>query len=417
MKRLDVWLRGRQIAVLTEDRGAMSMTYGEQAGALGSPQVSMAMPVSSRRYGNKIARPFFHGVLPEGEARSIIAYDLGLDSGDDMALLAALGKDCAGALTIQSEQDAPPTASAPVGDDVLYSDDVGRLIAALPVHPLGFDGGSIRVSLAGVQPKLVLSRKPDGTWYLPVNGAISTHILKPASRVLPRSVENEAFCMLLAAHAGLRAAPTTVEHFGGAPVLVSQRYDRVVDASGSVERLHQEDACQALSILTATPSRKYQRHSANLSLRVISRLLEQWADLGAIEELLTHVVFHALIGNADYHGKNVSFLHLEDGSVRLAPIYDAMCTVFYTGADGGPLVDTELGLFVVNKTDINAVTNGDLVEEAVPWGIRRARAQQLIAELLERLPDAIDRAAEMVPGVPEPLVAMIRSRAEVLRGT
>jgi serine/threonine-protein kinase HipA len=58
------------------------------------------MPVSAKAYGEKKVRSFFGGLLPEGEARRILAYDFKVDETDVLGLLAILGRDCAGALEI-----------------------------------------------------------------------------------------------------------------------------------------------------------------------------------------------------------------------------------------------------------------------------------------------------------------------------
>lgn len=410
MTELNVWLAGEPVATITEDRSGLSMMYTDTAQPLGAPLVSMSMPVATQRYGNKIARPFFHGLLPEGEARTIIAYDLGLNSSDDMGLLRVLGQDCAGALTIQTVDEPNPAKYSAAGREVLADTDIEKLLATLPIHPLGFDAKKIRVSLVGMQPKLPLAQVSDGRWCLPADGVISTHILKPASQVLPRTVQNEAFCMTIANRAAINSAHTTVEQFGGAIVLVSRRYDRQVSSQGTIERIHQEDACQALSILTVPPDRKYQQHTPSLSLLAVSKLLGQWGEANAATDLLRQLTFNVIIGNADHHGKNISFLHQDDGMVRLAPLYDAMCTVFYSSTDGMLSVDTELGLHISNKTDINAVTMDDIANEASRWGIRRSKSLLLISELLERLPNAIDQAVNGVADVPDNLVTIIRAR-------
>lgn len=46
--------------------------------------------------------------------------------------------------------------------------------------------------------------------------------------------------------------------------------------------------------------------------------------------LFDTVVFNVLIGNGDAHGKNFSLLR-EQGSVRLAPLYDLISTQAYPG--------------------------------------------------------------------------------------
>jgi serine/threonine-protein kinase HipA len=404
---LDVWLDGRHVATLFEQRRQMTMRYTDAAGPRGAPLVSMAMPVAATRFTDRVTRAFFHGLLPEGEARRMLAHDFGLDVSNDMGLLAALGKDCAGALVVQPVGGIPPSFATLPGGDVVDGPEIARRLAQLPVHPLGVDG-RIRVSLAGVQSKLLLARRPDGRWSLPSEGVISTHILKPAHRDLPDSVANEAFCMNLAGRAGLAAARTTIESFGGIEVVVSERYDRRVEADGMTVRLHQEDACQALSVLTVVPEHKYESFGGP-SLAGVAGLLEQWGGRAAKEGLLEQVAFHVVVGNADAHGKNVSFLHREDGTVELAPLYDVMSTVYYS-AVAGRRMDPTPGLLVNGNRHIEKVTVGDLVHEAERWGLRNRTAHSVVCDLLERMPGALEQAAGDISAAPGPLVDLIHNQ-------
>lgn len=408
---LDVWLNGIHLATLSEKRRQMTMVYTSEAQPIGAPLVSMAMPVSAQRYTDQKARAFFRGLLPEGEARRMLAYDFGLDESDDMGLLDALGKDCAGALVVQSKDGVPPEVHGTLIMDAIDDAEIERRLRALPVHPLGVDA-NIRVSLAGVQSKLLLTKLEDGRWALPANGVVSTHLLKPAHRDLPDSVANEAFCMTLAARSGLGAATTTFSSFAGTQVLVSERYDRRREARGMV-RIHQEDACQALSVLTIVPEQKYEEFGGP-TLAAIAKLLDQWGDAPSKEELLRQIALHIIVGNADAHGKNVSFLHNQDGSVVLAPVYDVMSTSYYSTVFGHSM-STTLGLFINGKHDINEVTVEDLLAEARRWGIKDRVARSVLHEILERLSTALDQAARDVPCVPEALVDLVRNRAHSAR--
>ncbi len=408
---LEVWLNGTHVAMLSENRRQMTMAYTGEAHPVGAPLVSVAMPVGAGRYSDPKVRAFFRGLLPEGEARRMLAYDFGLDESDDMGLLAALGKDCAGALVVQPKGDRPPLVVGASTKDTVDDAEIGRRLQALPVHPLGVDG-HIRVSLAGVQSKLLLTRLQDGRWALPADGVVSTHILKPAHRELPNTVVNEAFCMNLAARSELKAARTTILSFAGTEVLVSERYDRRRELDG-IRRMHQEDACQALSIPTIVPEHKYEEFGGP-TLVGIARLLEQWGDAQSKEELLRQIAIHVLVGNADAHGKNVSFLHQEDGTVGLAPVYDIMSTEYYTAAYARPMSST-LGLFVNAKRNINEVTVEDLLSEAVRWGMRYGAAQSVLTQLLERLPNALDQAARDVPDVPQSLIDLVHDRVTIAR--
>jgi len=68
---------------------------------------------------------------------------------------------------------------------------------------------------------------------------------QPEIATLPGTVENEAFCMRLAKYLGLSAASVETTTVNGRKLIIVQRYDRVIHQDGSVQRLHQEDFCQA----------------------------------------------------------------------------------------------------------------------------------------------------------------------------
>ncbi len=401
---LDVWWDDELVATITQRRGAMRTAYT----SLSVPMLSVAMPVRTSAYPERVSRPFFHGLLPEGHIRRVIAYDLGLGNqgGDDIALLGAIGRDCAGALVIVPSGEKPP-GPGPGALEPLTDEEVARRVRALPDHPLGV-GDRVRLSLPGVQDKLLLARSPAGEWVLPQDGAPSTHILKPEIRRLPGSVDNEAFCLTLAAHAGLDAAETSVMEIGGERVLVSTRFDRSFEGN-RVRRLHQEDACQALSVLTVHPDRKYQTGPAGEpSFRGIAGVLDRWAGRGAREALFDFMAVNVIVGNADLHGKNVSLLH-RDRQVSLAPAYDIMST---TALDAS--LTASLGMYVASARSVRAVGADDLISEGTSWGLRPAQLEARLGALIERLTDAVDPAAEVNPDTPGDLVDHIRSRVAAI---
>ena len=111
MNRLSVWMHGKRIGVLTRTRGRLEFTYssGQQ---LGSPLLSVALPVQLLR--SPTVHAYFNNLLPEGDARRMLAYDFGqVDPADVMAMLAALGRDCAGALVILPEDEEPDLPGSP----------------------------------------------------------------------------------------------------------------------------------------------------------------------------------------------------------------------------------------------------------------------------------------------------------------
>src|SRR5208337_188054 len=116
-----------------------------------------------------------------------------------------------------------------------------------------------RLSLAGAQDKIAVRVSGDQI-SIPLGGAPSTHILKPAVERFEGVVFNEALCMKLAADSGLPAAGVETRTVDGVDFLLVERYDRyhraVPGAEAVLERLHQEDFCQAQGIVSEL---KYQK--------------------------------------------------------------------------------------------------------------------------------------------------------------
>jgi serine/threonine-protein kinase HipA len=259
---------------------------------------------------------------------------------------------------------------------------------------LGVDR-DVRVSLAGVQEKLLLTRMPDGAWGRPVDGTPSTHILKPQVERFPHTV---------AKHLGLGVASVDTIDVDGSAVLVVERYDRVVDPDGTVRRIHQEDFCQALGL---QPDKKYEQ-DAGPTLARLARVLQDVAEPSAIDTLLETVTLNIALGNCDAHGKNFSLLHTRSGVVRLAPLYDLLSTRFYP-------IDDKLAMYVDSVQKADRVTPERIVNEARAWGVPRARAQATVFELLGRMPEAVSVAAAETPGLPAELHASVSKRVERLR--
>lgn len=404
MTSLGVWWEQELVGELEESRSLMTFRYSN---GRNSPMISVALPPRTQPHPNKTARPFFQGLLPEGTAREMIAYDLGLgnNGGSDFDLLEAIGRDCAGALVISAEPPHPPAGQpAPLSEA-----EVGERLRALPTEPLGV-GGDVRVSLPGMQPKLLLVLTPDRRWALPSDGFPSTHILKPANPNLPGSVENEVFCQTFAAELGVSAARTALETIDGAPVLVSERFDRERHSDGTVRRLHQEDGCQALSIESAFPANKYQRiDGEGPSLIKLAAIVDLWGDTRDRVRFVDQVVVNAVVGNADFHAKNVTLLH-RGHVVQLSPLYDVMSTTALSEA-----LSKNLSLHVGNATSVNAVNAVDIVDEAVAWGLRRDLITEHVNELLCSVHGALDRTCIKVPFNGDRLAASIAQRADRMK--
>jgi serine/threonine-protein kinase HipA len=402
---LAVWLYGDRVAIIDHARGRPRLAYTDEAldrYPLGTPLLSLSLPVANRRYPQGVVRAFLDGLLPEGESRQAIARDVGVSRSDTYGLIRALGRDCAGAVVIQPAEDPAPPAATTTTAERLTPAEIEALVRDLRSAPLGA-GGRVRVSLAGIQEKLVLTRMPDGSWGRPVDGTPSTHILKPEIAAYPLTVENEAFCMRLAKHLGLDVAGVETTEIAGRKLIVVERYDRVVGSDGSVERIHQEDFCQA----TGTPPETKYEEDGGPSLRRVADVLQSVAAPDSLEGLLQAVTLNVLLGNGDAHGKNFSLLHDASGALTLTRLYDLMNTLHYG--------DDRLAMYVDSVQRTDRVTTTRIVNEAVRWGMSRERATAITADLLDRAPAAMAAAREETDGTPDELVAAVERQLRRLQ--
>ena len=338
--------------------------------------ISHSLPLRSDAYGRRQLRPFFAGLLPEESQRERIASYLGLSASDDFSMLEAIGGECAGALTI-----VPHGTSPDFGQEMLVSCDEDRLseiIKTLPYRPMMAGEKGLRLSLAGAQSKLPVVFK-EGRFFLPENGTPSTHILKPElSQWFKGIVYNEHCCMTLARMIGVSAAETKIVDVGGIPCLVVTRYDRRADSTtGATRRIHQEDFCQALG---RSPEQKYQSEGGPMARDIVRLIRSGWSTRPAMDVLafVDLVVFNAVIGNADAHGKNYSMLY--DGAERrLAPGYDLVSTVCWPALAATPAMK------IGGSDSINSILSGHWRKFAEEIGISPAALRSRVKDLCKAI--------------------------------
>jgi serine/threonine-protein kinase HipA len=323
-RTLTVWCFDRPAGTLTDARQAPVFAYEKSWLEDGMPPLSQSLPLDGSA-APEAAGAFFGGLLPEGAPRELMARRLGVSSGNDFALLAAVGGDTAGAISLQPSGLQPPRD----GDiEWLDEDALTQLIDDLPTRPMHADeDGEYRLSLAGAQDKLPVVVGDGGRIGLTKGQTPSTHILKTPIARLDDTVANEAFCLALGRAMGLDAATATPHRVGAREFLLVERYDRRSD-DDVIRRLHQEDFCQALGV---PAQRKYQSEGGP-SLTDCFALLRTAATVPAREivKLLDHLALSFLVGDHDAHGKNHSLLYLpETADAVLAPAYDVLSTFAY----------------------------------------------------------------------------------------
>ncbi len=327
LNALAVTLHGRQIGIINRlagdrhlfsfeqeyvddpNRPTMSLSFKGQSGGL----VTAVRPVGRR------VPPFFSNLLPEGHLRTYLAEQAGVKPEREFFLLAVLGADLPGAVTI-----TPLTADGhpvePQKDDE-KGQDARR------------DDGVLRFSLAGVQLKFSAVMEASGGLTIPAHGIGGSWIVKLPSTQFHAVPENEYVMLELARAVGItvpeiRLVP--ISEIQGLPeaaarmegnALVVQRFDRA-----AAERIHMEDFAQVFGLF---PDDKYGRRSyANLAAVL-------WAEAGegGTYEFVRRLVFSVLIGNGDMHLKNWSLLYPDGRTPVLSPAYDFVATFPYIPGD------------------------------------------------------------------------------------
>lgn len=323
---LDVYFGPVKAGVLGQDEsGALSYVYdNDYLAGQESQAISFSMPLQEGPYPDRVARPFFSGLLPDESARQRLAGALGISAGNAFGLLEVIGGECAGALSLYRAGQMPPRSD---DDDVeaLSPARLEEILGKLRERPLLGGEEGVRLSLAGAQDKLAVCVEGE-TIGLAKGGRPTTHILKPFIQALDGSVENELFCLRLAARLKLPVPEVQMRRAGAIRFLLVKRYDRSKHENGTITRLHQEDFCQALSV---PPELKYEDEGGPGTERSFD-LINQAAARPAVDRLsfIRRLILHYLVGNADAHGKNYALLYR--GKVPdLAPLYDVVCTAAY----------------------------------------------------------------------------------------
>ncbi len=322
---LNVLLSGRVAGKLEADAfGNPSFSYNpEWRETADAYPISISLPLLQPRIDHGKVASVLWGLLPDNEALlQRWGAHFHVSPRNPVALLSHVGEDCAGAVQFVSDDRlADVLGGADDGIIDLTDQDVEARLAGLrETHGVGRHGDEVgHFSLAGAQSKIALMRKPDGGWAIP-NGRIpTTHILKPPSGEYDGFVENEIFCLRLARSLGMSAAHVEKITVGAEAAICVERYDRE-HAGGTWHRLHQEDFCQALSVM---PHLKYQNQGGPGPAELADVLWEHSSQPHSdVEALMQALIFNYLVGGTDAHAKNYSLLFGAGGTIRLSPLYD-----------------------------------------------------------------------------------------------
>lgn len=422
MTALNVYFHNTHCARLSEGAGgALRFQYLESWLEDEKVPVSLRLPIADVVYEHAQVAPFVAAFLPEGQnLRARLERSLHVDAEYDFGLLSVIGRESAGALSFWPE-DEPPLDNEP-RYSALSLEDFRTWREYAHQRPLQFPGKTIRLSLAGAQTKTALFFDDHDNPFFPENGAPTSHILKPRIQgCVPSTVFAELLTMGLArAVLGEEEVPLTDLWQNCYRI---RRFDRPRTES-SVRRLHQEDFCLALGRM---PGQKYEmERPQERLLSPCFNLLDKLGDDGlvvspALERgrLLNQVILNVLLHNPDAHLKNYALLYLDNGSLRITPLYDSLCTFGLNfeaeggvwAQDAGPAAHTRnMSLRIGDALLIDQVSQQDWEYFAIECGFtkafvrRRVRSmadsvsailQPVIDSVLEEHPVA-ERAAEAV---------------------
>nr|WP_239199952.1 HipA domain-containing protein [Cellulomonas sp. ACRRI]MCG7288237.1 HipA domain-containing protein [Cellulomonas sp. ACRRI] len=375
---LHVWLRGRHLAELEQLRnGRLRMRYDSEAldtWGIGARPLSLSLPLTEKRVQGDHLERFLDNLLPEGAVRGALERQHRIRPGDTFALLARIGRECAGAIQL-TDDDGP----APDGHLVpLTAAEVDRIVSNLPtLEPP--EGEVVSASLGGIQSKVLLTRTRDG-WAWPAAGAMSTHIIKPepVTDVGPADlIRWEDWTLRVARAAGLPAAHTELADFDGRLALVVERFDRTHG-----RRSHQEDFTQALGVAARD---KYESGTGEERLRriAVDAGVEAVDPVGFVTELVGQLAFNLIVGNGDAHSKNYSLAIDETATFSMAPLYD-VAPVYLLN----PMYQS-FGHSLDGTGRLRHLTAGHLVRESTSWGADPEVVARTVATVATRVRTAL----------------------------
>ncbi len=334
-RSLAVWMNGERVGTWTfPARGPQQFTYDETW--LHSSQfrpLSLSLPagLGTSTLSGVAVESWFDNLLPDSEVirrRAQARFQTASTSAFD--LLAAIGRDCAGAVQLLPP-DQKPSGIDRIDAKPLSDQEIGRRLRAVTAAPapgfLGPESDELRLSVAGAQEKTAFLLHTN-QWCLPLGSTPTTHLFKLPMGVIGEgqidfssSVENEWLCSKVLQAFGLPVASSEMASFDGEPCLIVQRFDRRLHASGTYWlRLPTEDCCQA----TSTPAANKYENNGGPGMVAIAELLAQSSERSDLATFFKAQVLFWMLRAIDGHAKNFSLFLNPGGRFQLTPLYDVL---------------------------------------------------------------------------------------------
>lgn len=412
-QRLNLWLNGTPVGHWDAQPGRNSLTYFDEwlADEQGRP-LSLSLPFKpdNQPYRGPLVQNYFDNLLPDSEAiRSRIAQHFKTDGMEPYQLLAAVGRDCVGAIQLLPADEVPSDLFSINGEPLSESKVATLLRNTVSDRPFGQrdDDADLRLSIAGAQEKSALLWH-QGQWHRPLGSTPTTHILKlPLGLVgamqadMRTSVENEWLCSKIMRGFGLPAASSEIAKFEDIKVLIVERFDRRLAEDASwIVRLPQEDFCQATG---TSPLHKYQSDGGPGINKIMEILLgSEEAESDRTNFFKTQLVFW-LLAATDGHAKNFSIFHLPRSRFRATPLYDVLSAHPILGASANNIAPQRAKLAMAvrgtqNYYLIQQIQRRHWANHARQVGLGGAAAERIIADVLARANEVVATVYDQIPG-------------------
>jgi serine/threonine-protein kinase HipA len=415
-------------------RGPQQFTYAESW--LHSSQfrpLSLSLPAgfgASTLSGDAV-ESWFDNLLPDSEVirrRAQTRFHTASTSAFD--LLAAIGRDCAGALQLLPP-DQEPSGIDRIEAKPLSNQEIGQRLRAVTAGPapgsLDPEADVLRLSVAGAQEKTAFLWH-NNQWCLPLGSTPTTHLFKLPMGVIGEgqidfssSVENEWLCSKLLVAYGLPVASTEIGRFDGEGCLVVQRFDRRLHASGTYWlRLPSEDCCQA----TSTPAANKYENNGGPGLVAIAELLAQSSEPSDLATFFKAQVLFWMLRAIDGHAKNFSLFLNPGGRFQLTPLYDVLSAWPVIGRSSGQWPQQKLRMAMAwhgekgRYTKPLEITGHRMLLTAKRLGL--GDAQPILDELIAQTPTVIAAVQAQLPAdfpqtVAEPVFTGLQTSASQLQ--
>lgn len=434
-RSLAVWMNAERVGTWTlPARGPQTFTYAETW--LHSAQfrpLSLSLPAGfggALLSGNAV-ESWFDNLLPDSEViryRAQARFQAASTSAFD--LLAAIGRDCAGAVQLLPMGEEPRGINR-IDAKPLTDKEIGQRLRAVTAAPapgsMDPEADALRLSMAGAQEKTAFLWH-NGQWFLPLGSTPTTHLFKLPMGIIGEgqidfssSVENEWLCSKVLKAYGLSIAATEMASFDGERCLIVERFDRRLHASGAYWlRLPTEDFCQA----TSTPAASKYENNGGPGMVAIAELLAQSSERSDLASFFKAQVLFWMLRAIDGHAKNFSLFLNPSGRFQLTPLYDVLSAWPVIGRRSGQWPQQKLRLAMAwhgergRYTKPLEITSRRMLLTAKRLGL--GEAQTILCALIAQTPAVISSVQSQLPAgfpqtVAEPVLAGLQSSASQLQ--